>query len=381
MATLSPVIVPGKALTDGRHKIRIAVSHNGMTRYIVTNLVIDALNEFKNGCVVKRGDASMMNTKLRGILQRYQNIIDETEYINSLSCPELIFTLKHAGEKKNRTLKSIFEEYITSSIAKDSTKRLYNSYWNTIKCFVNENTLMQNITHATVISLDKAFRKNKLKDCSIRNKMVFFSSLVTFAKKYGYVQYTIDPFVGYKKPNATVRDAWVTREDIIKIRDADLNSITHSKWRDYFMLSYYLGGINLADLLKINFKKHPNKIKYIRQKTERHEKVNKYVEFDIPEEAKPIIKRYLQPNGQLQKIYKVPAIKELHDLVECENFVFYSARKSFSQHAFSLGIHTSVIDYILGHSLGIGKSSLYAYIRVTPKMATRAIRQVLDNLK
>lgn len=44
-------------------------------------------------------------------------------------------------------------------------------------------------------------------------------------------------------------------------------------------------------------------------------------------------------------------------------------------------IKIGVIDYILGHKLGGGGSTLYYYISVTPAQATAAIRLVLDNLK
>ena len=64
-----------------------------------------------------------------------------------------------------------------------------------------------------------------------------------------------------------------------------------------------------------------------------------------------------------------------------KRLIYYSARKSFSQHAFNLGISTSTIDYILGHRLDRNSTSLYKYISVTPDLATAAIRKVLDNLK
>ena len=47
MAILSAVVVPGKALKGGRHKVRIAVAHNGETRYIVTDIQIDSLKVVK----------------------------------------------------------------------------------------------------------------------------------------------------------------------------------------------------------------------------------------------------------------------------------------------------------------------------------------------
>lgn len=47
MATLKTVIVPAKVLKEGRHKVRISVAHNGETRYIATNIIIDSDKEFK----------------------------------------------------------------------------------------------------------------------------------------------------------------------------------------------------------------------------------------------------------------------------------------------------------------------------------------------
>lgn len=65
MPTLKLVIVPAKILSNGKHKVRISVSHNSQTRYIPTDCIIDDLSQFKEGQVVNRSDASYMNMKLR----------------------------------------------------------------------------------------------------------------------------------------------------------------------------------------------------------------------------------------------------------------------------------------------------------------------------
>lgn len=54
MATLKLRIVPTKILIDGRHKIRIVVSHNSETRYIPTDCIIDNEDHFKEGQVINR---------------------------------------------------------------------------------------------------------------------------------------------------------------------------------------------------------------------------------------------------------------------------------------------------------------------------------------
>lgn len=157
------------------------------------------------------------------------------------------------------------------------------------------------------------------------------------------------------------------------------------------MLSYYLGGINMIDLLDIDFNEQTDTIHYVRKKTEHRPKMNKYVEFAIPEEAKAIIRRYKGKDGHISvseyqrktncHYFFGVNMPKLSEVTGIKQLIYYSARKSFSQHAFDLGISTSIIDYILGHRVDKGGTSLYSYISVTPDMATNAVRMVLDNLK
>ncbi|KAA6304084.1 hypothetical protein EZS27_044271 [termite gut metagenome] len=60
--------------------------------------------------------------------------------------------------------------------------------------------------------------------------------------------------------------------------------------RDAFLLSFYLGGINLVDLLQADLSE--STITYVRQKTINKKQNNKKVTFTIPEEVKPIIKKF-----------------------------------------------------------------------------------------
>ena len=172
------------------------------------------------------------------------------------------------------------------------------------------------------------------------------------------------------------------------IRDTDTGRRGYNKFRDLFMLSYYLGGVNIIDLARINFNECADTLHYVRTKTERKAKVNPFVEFDIPDEAKPIIAKYKGEDGFL-KMYKAANEDQCHSMMrtvqsyrddyDIPGLTFYSARKSFAQHAFALGENESVIDYVLGHSLGGARNKmLFAYIKVTPAMATACVRKVCD---
>lgn len=47
MANFSIVIVPTKKLSNGRHRIRVAVAHHSQTRYISTQFTLDSANQLK----------------------------------------------------------------------------------------------------------------------------------------------------------------------------------------------------------------------------------------------------------------------------------------------------------------------------------------------
>lgn len=95
MATLKLTIFKAKVLKNVRHKIRVAVCHKRETSYIVTNFIIDSESQFKNGQVVKRPDASIMNTKLRNLLNEYQEALDSIKNPSLYDCSQLKNLIVH----------------------------------------------------------------------------------------------------------------------------------------------------------------------------------------------------------------------------------------------------------------------------------------------
>ena len=62
------------------------------------------------------------------------------------------------------------------------------------------------------------------------------------------------------------------------------------------------------------------------------------------------------------------------------HFTLYSARKSFVQHGFELGIPLSTLEYCIGQSMKDSRP-IFNYLSIMQKHADLAIRQILDNLK
>jgi len=363
--------------------VRIAVAHNSQTRYIVTDVVIDSPREWKNGQIVKRDDAAYLNTRLRKKLNEVQHSIDEVPYPEGLTCAELIDAATRAHTCVSHTLATAFEEMMSVSTAKQSSIDMYRSNFRSISRHINTDTPVTQFSQLMVRKYIK--QRIKLAHATLQEHVSLLSRIMKYCQQNGYADFRTNPVTGCLKYSPSVRQSWLTPDQVRTVRDFPYHYKRAMKFRDLFMLSYYLGGMNIIDMIKIDFR--GDTVKYKRTKTERALKVNPFVEFEIPDEARVIIDKYITPDGTLKIFGKVgykstfmsSMGKVAREEVGLPQMTFYSARKSFAQHAFQLGVSESVIDYILGHSLNSGRTStIYAYIKVTPAMATEAVRKVVD---
>lgn len=101
MANFSIVIVPTKKLSNGRHRIRIAVAHHSKTRYISTQFILESATQLKNGRVVRHENATNMNACLRKLINEYEEIVTSISYLPAISCTELIHIIAYEQKKRN----------------------------------------------------------------------------------------------------------------------------------------------------------------------------------------------------------------------------------------------------------------------------------------
>ncbi|MDE6822353.1 tyrosine-type recombinase/integrase [Bacteroides acidifaciens] len=393
MANLFITIVPTKILANGQHKIRIAVSHNWDTRYIPTSIVIDSLNEFKNGKIVKRSDKELLNAKLKRIYDTYYERCESIEYADSLTCTQLvkIITSPINGEQ-HRKFEDIVEEFL-SQIDEDDREKTHKLYKLAAKHFIRftgPSTLMEHITPIRINNYLTHLRKSKLSPTSIKIYITLLKVIINYAIKMRYVEYKVDPFVTASIPSAKKRDTHITVEQLKIIRDMVPNQYNVSVVRDIFMLTYYLAGMNLVDMLAYDFR--TNIVDYIRIKTRNTKDGDRLTSFAIPDEAKPLIKKYMNKNtGKLvfgkYKTYvscyntltrKMKVLKTVAGVTH--NLTLYSARKSFVQHGYDLGIPLSTLEYCIGQSMKEDRP-IFNYVSIMKKHADKAIREILDNLK
>ena len=388
MATLSLTIFKAKALKDGRHKIRIALRHKHETTYIVTRFIISE-NQFKNGQVVKHPEASAINRKLRNILDDLQDKLDSIKHLELYSCrqiKEIISTDNLSDEQTFSSACSNFVDYLKSE-GRDSYALSIERVGRYFRDFARGDILLSDLTPLLVQNFAAFIRKRKVTETTVNTMLAQMKSVINRAIREWNISYDIHPFVTTRISAAPIRKLDLTVQSFNKIRESSPEKRKLIMARDLFCLSFYLGGMNLIDIMQTDFRK--DVLEYSRSKTKGRMQSDNVITFTIPSQAREIICRWMDKRtGKLDFGYKFTyhnfsqyVTYSLGDLAEelniDERVTFYSARKSFAQYASEIGIPDGIIDYCLGHS-DKSKGVIRYYTKVRQKQADMAISRVID---
>ncbi|MDD3038247.1 site-specific integrase [Bacteroides sp.] len=390
MISLSLAVVPAKVLVDGTHKIRVAINHKHETRYIATRFIVQNIKQFKNGRVVGRDDAVIINKKLRTLLDEYQNALDRIN-TDAYTCGQLREYLSRY-KSSGTTISQRWQEYIDElrEEGRDGTAGLHELSKRYFSEKFSDVMLFETLSPNTIIDFEKFLRsKKRLGDTTISMHMKRFKAIINAAKKENIVKYEIDPFAFYNMPESAIRELDITIEEFNKIRNCNPKEKPLKMARDIFILSYYLGGINLIDLMNTNFK-NMEILEYIRAKTKHTKRGEKRISITIPDEAKSIIRNWIDKKGRLNfdynysyanfRNYVTKQIQRLANILGInKRVVYYSARKSFVQHGYELNISLELLEYCTGQSVKKNRP-IFNYVKFMRKHADETIRKIIDHV-
>lgn len=387
---LRVVILPAKVLKDGSHKIRIAVSHNSETRYFLTRFNIPSEKNLKNGSVVGLPNSAYINQQLRNRMTQIYMAYDELDTAEYLTCSQLVDVISNKMNKgKKQTFSEIAGEWLELKKKRcaSDTIRIYKAGIDLFKEYAGENYVLSILDSKYVYEYREWLEKDKGLNQTTQNMRIgTLRNIVYFGTTHGYCKYDIPPFFDYKEKPNLVRQITLSIDELRSFRDAKITS----KWsvcaRDIFMLSFYLCGMNFADIYDRDF--NLSYVSFIRRKTRSRRDPGDLTEFDIQPEAREILDRYTE-NGRI-KVYDRKTLRSLQHVTDDflktakeeagapSNLIYYSARKTFSQIANELQIKDSIIEYCLGDAPVNPHRALSHYIKVTKRMADKAIREIFD---
>lgn len=388
MVTINATLIKGKTRKSGRSTVYISVAHKGVTKFITSGIEVDGEYQLVNNKIIRCQDAELLSLKLKSIIDRYEKEIMDID-TNLYSCEEIVGILKHKGKKKfGNTIVSVLDIY-TESLERPKSIRLYTLSVKRFTKFMGGDVSLSAITTHDIQRYHNRLMSDNVSSTTINIYMTLLKIIIDHAIKLKMVKYNVHPFEVYKKPQSSIRDLDISVKELRRIRDLETDNYALRVTKDIFMLSYYLAGMNIADMLEYNFK-GKKQIQYIRKKTEHTKTGNNQICFSIQPEAKEIITRYMKPNGKLvfgkydnrskvdNLLHRNMAILASEASIY-KHISYYTARKSFAQHGFELGIPLETIEYCIGQSMKRNRP-IFNYVKIMSKHADIAIRQIIDNL-
>lgn len=392
MAQLSFVVVPSRVNSDGTHTIRLKITNVNTTRYILTKYKVGSEKQFQNGKVVKHPQAAAINQKLNIMLGEYEDLLSKmgnarataTEIKNFLEQP------RFAGEDLCEYAKKYIAELNNNGQDSYARNMGYTLKYLT-ECF-GENVALSSINTSAIKMWEKWLVRMGYSPTTINIRMSHLKALLNAAVTEGIVEYKIFPFRGYKMPTKNVREIWISKDELNKLREAEFSGVSerrHTVARNLFMLSFYFAGINLTDLMDARL--DGDTINFVRKKTAAKKQGEKGVSLTIQPEARAIIDHYITDDGKLDFGYNYRQYEQFRSFVTKglnkigedlgfeKKLMFYSARKTFVQFGQQLGIPLYVLEYAIGQSIKDSNSRpIFDYMKVMRFQADLAIRKIID---
>lgn len=298
------------------------------------------------------------------------------------------------GEDKV-TSKSFFDysEMYIARKTKLSTREIYEYTINRLKDFSKDKSLcFEDIT----VSFIKDFDVYLTKSCKMNTRSIHLRnirSIFNSAIDEEVISQDCYPFRRVKIKTAPTEKRSLTINELKEFIAYTPKYKHQEKYKDIFLLSFYLAGMNIVDLVKLPAS-DSDILTYTRSKT------GIPTEIHIPEEAKVIFERYKgkdyrldiaekykkhkdflhRMNETLQQIGGIYDIKKKHYSKGLfPELTSYWARHTWATIASELDIPDAVIDMALCHKSPYPMSDIY--IRRNRKKVDEAIRKVIDFIK
>ena len=386
MATIKLQIDTGHGKVDGTFPLVLRVNHQGQFR-INLDLSVEK-DQFDGEKIVNHPQHVTLNSYLKRSLTDASNIIFDlktAKTLDSTTNKELKALIEDKPIKeeveKDTTFQKAYDVYVARLIKTNTISSLKDTYSKVLRHYDLRSLTLKEMDLSWLKDFDFAMTKDGLapntRGIYLRNIRAIYNDAID-RNSIGQGFY---PFRRFKIPKAATIKRSLSAEDMKAIKDCELAPHLE-KYRDVFMLIFYLMGINCIDLLKLE-KIRKGRIDFIRSKT------GKVYSMLVLPEAMKIIKKYrgdellldfMESRGNYKSFrarvndgLKEIAKKALGE--DAPPIGTYYARHSWATIAAGLDIPKETIAAALGHG---SNTVTDIYIKFDNKKIDIANRQVID---
>lgn len=290
MASVNTYLDTRRIKSDGKYPLKLNVSVNRGAKFLI-NLNIDLLPVQWNGSeIIKHEQKQALNQYIRGRLTQIEQELLKLEFsgrINILSTPQIKSILEGVFNRMSQETATL-AEYWEQFMGYKDRKATIDGYRNTlvkIGTFSNLDTLtFHNITPLWLRDFERHMKGQGLAVNTIFTHMRNLRAVFNDAINTDTINQGDYPFRKYKITTEKTVKRSLTIDQLRTLRDYPCQN-HQVKYRDLFMLIFYLEGINVVDLLNL---KHINvdRVEFRRAKTGR------LYSIKVEPEAMDIIERY-----------------------------------------------------------------------------------------
>ena len=391
MATVSIYLDTRRARKDGTFPVKLYVNHNGRF-YIKTEFSSTLKNWDRNQFSKTEPNHKARNVVLRNLINKAENAIYDLEKENRLrgiSDKRLKDIIEHAianKEESRRAVLPLFDEFIDSK-SRNGTKEFYLSTKSKVEMF-DKNCTFGCIDKKWLLGFDGFLQSKGLgvntRGIHLKNLRALFNYAIDEEITNNY------PFRKFIIKKEETRKRSLTVEQLRMFMDYPCGRFLQ-RYKDIFMLMFYLIGINAVDLFGTKGIRD-GRLEYRRTKT------GKLYSIKVEPEAMEIIQKYkgneylldildsysdyrmflIRMNASLKLIGDVKigkdGKKEITPLFP--DISTYWARHTWATIAASLDIPKETISAALGHEIGSPVTSIY--IKFDQNKVDEANRRVID---
>lgn len=279
---------------SGPFPIKIRIQHNRSKALFGTDVKVmpEQWNE-EIGAIQEHPQAKVFNILLGAKMQRAQEIIAELELarkINKYSATQLKEIIENDGEIGLDKDRMKFKEFFVSCMerkGKPSTRSSYQQTLNNLGRFDDllEERYFEDIDIKYLQRLDAWFESRNV---TINSRAVYYRNIKSIFNSAIDEDLTGEyPFRKFKIRKTPTKKRNISVEELRLLRDFPIRDEFQQKYRDMFMLCFYLRGINAADLFRLKMSDiRLGRLNYVRAKT------GKFYSVKIEPEAQRIISKY-----------------------------------------------------------------------------------------
>lgn len=392
MGNISFYLDKRRAKKDGSFPVKLYVSHNKRF-YISTQFTAKEENWDVNQYSKSEPNYKTKNMTIRSLMNKAEDVIyklereDKLKSVTDSILKEMIEEAISSKARAERTLLTCFDEFIATK-QKRSTIETYEGSKAKIVDFGGDPSF-GSIDKKWLMDFDsymiKAGLSTNTRSIHMRNMRAVFNYAIDEGVTENY------PFRKFSIKTEETRKRSLTVEQLIMLRDYPCEGY-QTKYRDIFMLMFYLIGINGIDLFSAK-NLNGDRLEYRRAKTD------KLYSVKVEPEALEIINRYKGDGYLIDVLNEYAYYKDfmhrmglgLKKIGECErkgrggkkyikalfpDLSSYWARHTWATIAAELDIPKETISAALGHEIGSSITSIY--IRYDQKKVDEANRKVID---